>query len=160
MMRRAGDALKKPPPSTRKVRREQGQGKKMRLVLTLLHQRNGNRRQKKLMWELKKTEMYSSCMMSRARCNEDNRKWQSSKWCAASFWADRSSGCICQGQLKGHCSSQDTWHQAETTNLGLQSSRKHVLKGSSEGVQQGLDIAGGTVSSSPKLCLVTSRLLQ
>lgn len=115
---------------------------------------------KKLMWELEKTEMYSSCMMSRARCNEDNRKWQSSKWCAASFWADRSSGCICQGQLKGHCSSQDTRHQAETTNLGLQSSRKHALKGSSEGVQQGLDIAGGTVSSSPKLCLVTSRLLQ
>lgn len=45
---------------------------------------------KKLMWELKKTEIHSSCMMSRGRCNKDNRKWQSSKSCAASFQTDSS----------------------------------------------------------------------
>lgn len=51
MIRRPENALKKPPPRTRKVRREQGvffgQGNKIRLVLTLLHQRNGNRRREK-----------------------------------------------------------------------------------------------------------------
>lgn len=92
----------------------------MRLVLTLLHQRNSRhffsiRRQKKAhMGAEKKPEIHSSCMVSRGRCSEDSRKWQSSKSWAASFQTDRSCDGICQ--LKGHGNSQDTKHQAETTN--------------------------------------------
>lgn len=137
------------PPSIRKVWREQGmlfgKGNKMRGVLTPLHQRNGVRREKKNSCGSWKKQKYAAHVW----CQEGDATRTNTPSDRAVNHVQTGAGrdCICHGLLKGHCNSQDTRHQAETINLGLQTSRKHVLKGSSEGVQQGFDIAGGTVSS-------------
>lgn len=120
----------------------------MSLVLKHLHQRNGIRREKKVhvgIEEKRDIQLMYDVKREMQRGQHSGRAVKHLQHDFEQTGAGR--GCICQGQMKGHHSSQLTRHQAETINLGLQTSRKHVLKGSSEGVQQGLDIAGGTVSS-------------
>lgn len=118
-------------------------GNKMRLVLTLLHQRNSIRRQEKTHVGVEKTQRYTAHAWCQegdaARTAESGRAVNHGQHRFKQTGAGRA--CICQGQLKGHGSSQDTRHQAETTNLGLQTGRKHLLKGSSEAFRQGLDTA-------------------
>lgn len=80
-----------------------------RLVLTLLHRRNGIRRQRKAHVGVKKPRgvahvrcQQGDAMRTTQSGRTENRLQHHFEQIGAGY------DCICQGQLKGHCSSQDT----------------------------------------------------